>query len=189
MPYDQGYPQPDQMVYALRTLGDPLRYVNSAREIVRQADPGVPVSEVRTQATEIDGTINQEIVFAELCGGFAMLALVIACVGLYGTVSYDVSRRTGEIGIRMALGAQRGRVVRMILREVLALSAVGLALGMSVALATSRFVESFLYGMKSNDPLALTLAVVTLVSAALLAGYVPAWKASRIDPMTAVRHE
>jgi predicted permease len=189
MPYDQGYPQPDQMVYALRTSGDPLRYVNSVREIVRQADARVPVSEIRTQAADIDRTINQEITFAKLCSGFAVLALVIACIGLYGTVSYNVARRTGEIGIRMALGAQRGGVVRMVLREVLLLAAVGLAIGMSTALATSKFVESFLYGMKPNDPLALTVAVMTLLGAALLAGYVPARKASRIDPMTAVRHE
>jgi ABC-type antimicrobial peptide transport system permease subunit len=189
MPYNQGYPQPDQMVYALRTSGDPLRYVKSIREIVRQADARVPVSEIRTQVADIDQTINQEITFAELCSGFAMLALVIACVGLYGTVSYNVARRTGEIGIRMALGAHRGGVVRMILREVFALAGMGLALGMATALATSKFVASFLYGMKPNDPLALTLAVVTLLGAALLAGYVPARRASRIDPMAALRHE
>jgi predicted permease len=189
MPYNQGYPQPDQMVYALRTLGDPLRYVSSVRELVRQADARVPVSDVRTQVADIDQTINQEIAFARLCSGFAILALAIACVGLYGTVSYNVARRTGEIGIRMALGAQRGGVVRMVLREVLVLAAVGLAIGLAAAVGTSKFVASFLYGMKHNDPLALTLAVVTLLGAALLAGYLPARKASRIDPMTALRHE
>jgi len=189
MPYDQGYPQPGQMMYALRTSGDPLRYVNSVREIVRQADPHVPVSEIRTQVGDINQTINQEITFAELCSGFATLALVIACVGLYGTVSYDVARRTGEIGIRMAMGAQPGGVVRMVLRDVLALAAMGLAIGTAVALGTSKFVASFLYGMKANDPFTFILAVVTLLCAALLAGYVPARKASRIDPMTALRNE
>jgi macrolide transport system ATP-binding/permease protein len=97
------------MVYALRTPGDPLLYVNSVREIVRQADASVPVSEVRTQGADINHTINQEITFAELCSGFAMLALLISCVGLYGTVSYNVARRTGEIGIRMALGGATKR--------------------------------------------------------------------------------
>jgi ABC-type antimicrobial peptide transport system permease subunit len=189
LPYNQGFPLPDAMVYELRTSGDPLRYVNSVRETVRQADARVPVSEIRSQVTDIDRTINEQIMFAKLCSGFAMLALVIACVGLYGTVSYNIARRTGEIGIRMALGAQRGAVVWMVLREVCALAAVGLAISVPTALATSKFVESFLFGLKPNDPLALTLAVAILLSAALLAGYVPARKASRIDPMIALRHE
>ncbi len=189
MPFNQGYPRPDQMVYALRTAGNPLRYVNSVREIVRQADARVPVSEIRTQVGDIDQQINQEITFAELCSGFAILALLIACVGLYGTISYNGARRTGEIGIRMALGAQRGVVVRMVLREVLVLAAVGLAIGMAAALGMSKLVASFLYGMKPNDPLTLVLAIGILLGAALLAGYVPARKASRIDPMTALRHE
>jgi predicted permease len=189
MPYDQGYPRPNQMVYELRTFGDPLRFVNSVREIVRRADGRVPVSEVRSQVEDIDQTINQEITFAELCSGFAILALLIACVGLYGTVSYNVARRTGEIGIRMALGAQRGRVVWMVLREVCLLAVLGLAISLPITLATSKLVESFLFRMKPNDPLALTLAVTILLSAAILAGYVPARKASRIDPMIALRHE
>ncbi len=189
MPYDQGYPQPNQMVYALRTSGDPLRYVDSVREMVRQADARVPVSDVRTQAADIDQAINQEITFAELCSGFAILALAIACVGLYGTVSYNVARRTGEIGIRMALGAPRGAVVRMVLREVSVRVAGGLAIGMATALGTSRFVASFLYGMKANDPLTLGLAVTTLLGTALAAAYAPARKASRIDPTIALRQE
>jgi macrolide transport system ATP-binding/permease protein len=187
--YDQGYPEPDRMVYELRTAGDPLLYVNSVREIVRRADARVPLANTKTQAADIDETINQEIVFAKLCTGFAILGLVIACVGLYGTVAYNVARRTGEIGVRMALGAQRGVVVRMVLRQVFVLAAVGLAIGLPMALVTSKLVESFLFGMKPNDPLALTLAVAILLAAALLAGFLPARKASRIDPMTALRHE
>jgi len=187
--YDQGYPEPDRMVYELRTAGDPLTYVNSVREIVHREDSRVPVANVKTQAADIDQTINQEIVFARLCTGFAILGLVIACVGLYGTVAYNVARRTGEIGIRMALGAQRGAVVRMILRQVFVLAAVGLAIGLPAALGASKLVESFLFGMKPNDPRALTLAVAILLGAALMAGYMPARKAARIDPMTALRHE
>jgi ABC-type antimicrobial peptide transport system permease subunit len=177
------------MVYALRASGDPLLYVNSVREIVQQADAGLPMSDIRTQVADINQSINQEIIFAELCSGFAILALVIACVGLYGTVSYNVARRTGEIGIRMALGAQRGNVVRMVLREVLVLAAAGLAIGMATALGTSKFVASFLYGMKPNDPPALVTAVAILLAATVLGGYAPAWRASRIDPMVALRHE
>ena len=189
LPYDQGYPEVDHMVYALRTSGDPLRYVNAVRATLRQADARIPISEVRTQVAEIDQTLSQEITFAGLCSGFAALALVIACVGLYGTISYSVARRTGEIGIRMALGAQRGKVLQMILREVLALAGAGLVIGGGTAMAASRFLESLLWGIKHNDPRALVLAVATLLGAALLAGYVPAHRASRIDPMGALRHE
>src|SRR5204862_4433311 len=120
IPYNQGdYPRVQQMVYALRTGSDPLAYAKTVRVIVHQADSRIPVMNVKTQAAEIDRAMNQEIIFARLCTGFAILALVIASVGLYGTMTYVVSRRTAEIGIRMALGAQRGAVMRMILRQVL----------------------------------------------------------------------
>ena len=190
LPFNQGsYFPVEEMTFALRTSGDPLRYVNTVRAIVSQADARVPVTDVKTQAAQIDQTMNQEIIFARLCTAFAILALLIACVGLYGTMSYTVARRTGEIGIRMALGAQRGAVVWMVLRQVFVLAAVGLAIGVPTALGISRFVESFLFGVKPNSPAALVLAVAILLGAVLVAGYVPARKASRIDPMTAVRHE
>jgi predicted permease len=190
IPYSQGdYPRVQRMVYALRTGGDPLALANTVREIVRQADSRIPVMNVTTQAAEIDRSMNQEIIFARLCTGFAILALVIASVGLYGTMAYGVARRTGEIGIRMALGAQRGAVVRMILRQALVLAAIGLAIGLPAALGASRLVESFLFGIKSNDPPVLMLAVAVLLCAVMMAGYMPARRASRIDPLTAIRHE
>jgi predicted permease len=189
VPYNQGFPKPQQMIYELRASGNPLSLVNTVREIVHQADSLVPLSNVKSQVQEINQTINQEIIFAQLCTAFAILALIIACVGLYGTVSYNVARRTGEIGIRMALGAQRARVVKMILRQVFVLTAVGLAIGVPAAFGTSKLIASFLYGMKPNDPLAITAAVVILLAAAILAGYAPARRASRIDPMVALRHE
>ncbi len=190
LPFNQGSYYPvDEMTFALRTSGDPLRHVNAVREIVRQADPRVPVTDVKTQAAQINQTMNQEIILAKLSTAFAVLALLIACVGLYGTMAYAVARRTSEIGIRMALGAQRGTVVWMVLREAFVLAAVGLAIGVPSALGASRFVESFLFEVKPNSPAALVFAVAILLSAVLLAGYAPARKASRIDPMTAVRHE
>jgi macrolide transport system ATP-binding/permease protein len=180
---------PDRVTYALHTAGDPLRYVKSVHEIVREADSSIPVTNVVTQAAEIDRTISREVTFAKLCTGFAVLALLIACVGLYGTVLYNVARETGEIGLRMALGAQRGAVVWMVLRRVLILAAVGLAISVPAALGASRLVKSFLFETQPNDPGTLALAGVVLVSAAILAGYAPARRASRIDPLAALRHE
>src|SRR5581483_5034301 len=189
IPPDPRYPHPHGMGYALRPVGGPLAPLNPLRQIVRRADGRVPVSDVRTQKAEIEDDIHQEITLADLCSAFAMLALTIACVGLYGTMSYTVARRTGEMGIRMALGAQRGTVIWMVLREVLVLAAAGLAISVPTALGTSKFIQSFLFELKPNDPLALMLAAAILLGAAILAGYVPARKASRIDPMTALRHE
>jgi predicted permease len=177
------------MVYELRTAGNPLRYVRAVRELVQRADPRLPLAEVKSQSAWIDQTISQEIVFARLCTAFAILALAIACVGLYGVMSYKVARRTGEIGIRMALGAPRKRVVWMVVSEVIVLAAVGLALSVPTALAAAGLVKSSLYGMKPNDPWTLIGSAVALIIAAILAGYLPARNASRIDPLAALRHE
>ena len=162
---------PDRMTYALRTAGDPLRFVQSVYEIVREADSRIPVTNVVTQAAEIDRTISRELTFAKLCTGFAVLALLMACVGLYGTISYNVARQAGEIGIRMALGAQRGAVVWMVLRRVLLLAAAGLAISVPAALVASQLVKSFLFVTQPNDPGTLALAGVVLLSAEILAGY------------------
>jgi macrolide transport system ATP-binding/permease protein len=175
--------------YELRTAGDPRGPERAVRDIVARADPRVPVMRVKTQRALIDASINQEVTFARLCTAFALLALTIACVGLYGTMSYGVARRISEIGIRIALGAQRATVMWMVLSEVVTLGAIGLAISLPAAMAASKLVESFLYGMKRNDPLALVTAVLTMAGATLLAGYVPARNASRIDPMAALRHE
>jgi predicted permease len=178
-----------QMTFALRTSGDPLQAVTAVRQVVQGVDAHVPVINIRTQSAEIDQTINQEIVFARLCSAFAILALVIACVGLYATMAYMVARRTSEIGIRMALGAPRGVVVWMIMRQVCLLAVVGLAIGVPIAMGTSRFIASFLFAMEPNDARALAGAVAILMTAALVAGYGPARKASRVDPIVALRHE
>jgi predicted permease len=179
----------DRVTYALRTAGDPLKYVKSVQEIVREADSGIPVTNVVTQAAEIDRTISREVMFAKLCTGFAILALLIACVGLYGTMSYNVTRQIGEIGIRMALGAQRSAVVWMVLRRVLILAAAGLAISVPAALSAFRLVKSLLFETRPNDPRTLAMAGAVLLGAAILAGYAPARRASRIDPLAALRHE
>jgi ABC-type antimicrobial peptide transport system permease subunit len=189
IPYSQNLRQLGQLIFELRAAGDPLGLANAAREVVRQADPRIPVSNVTTQAAQIDQTVGQERTFAMLCTCFAVLAVLIACVGLYGTMAYNVARRTNELGLRMALGAQRPRLVWMVMREVLAMAAVGLAIGLPVAFATTKFVKAFLFGMKPNDPWALAGAAVLLLIAAAVAGYGPAWRASRIDPWNALRDE
>jgi ABC-type antimicrobial peptide transport system permease subunit len=190
LPFTQGvWGTPAEMVYELRTTGDPLGYVPAVREIVQRADRQVPLAVIRTQQGLIDQTIHQEITLARLCSAFAILALVIACVGLYGTMSYLVARRRKEIGLRMALGARRREVVGLILHEVLLVAIIGLAIGLLAAFATSTLVESFLFGMTPNDPFTLLGAMTILMAAALLAGYLPARSAARIDPMIALRHE
>jgi predicted permease len=177
------------VAFELRTSGDPLALANTVRRIVHEANAVVPVSNLSTQAATIDQTISQERTFADLCSCFAALALAIACVGLYGTMAYTVARRTSEIGIRMALGAERRRIIWMVLRDVLALAAVGLAIGLIAAWQAGHLVKSFLFGVAPNDPAALAISIVVLAASALLAGYAPAWRASRIDPMAALRHE
>jgi ABC-type antimicrobial peptide transport system permease subunit len=164
-------------------------YVKSVHDIVREADSRIPVTNVVTQAAEIDRTISREITFSKLCTGFGVLALLMACVGLYGTMSYNVARQVGEIGIRMALGAQRGAVVWMVLRRVLLLATVGLAISVPASLIAFRLVKSLLFDTQPNDPGTLALAGIVLLSAAILAGYAPARRASRIDPLAALRHQ
>jgi predicted permease len=177
------------MYYELRTAGNPMALAGMVRELVREADPRLPVSDMQTQRTVIDGTMNREVIFARLCSGFAVLALLIACVGLYGSMSYNVARRTGEIGIRMALGAPRRTVIWMVLGEVLLLAGVGLAIGIPAALMGSKLVKSFLYQTEPHDPLTMAVASASLLVAAILAGYLPARSAAKIDPMSALRHE
>jgi predicted permease len=179
----------ERIFFELRTAGDPLALAGTVRRIVHETAPRVPVADITTQSRRIDETIVQERTFAELCTAFGVLALVMACVGLYGSMAFAVARRTSEIGIRMALGAARRRIVWMVLREVLVLAGAGLAVGFAAVWETTVFLKSFLFGLKPTDPVALGVSVAILIACALVAGYAPAWRASRIDPMVALRHE
>jgi len=189
LPYGQNLPALGGMYYEMRAAGDPLALAGAIRKTVRAANDRIPVTELRTQAATIGQTIQQERIFAKLCSAFAILALLIAAVGLYGTMAYSVARRTGEIGIRMALGAQSGSVVWLVMREVLILTAAGLAIGLPLAYSASHLVQSFLFGMTPKDPLAMGVAAGVLIAAAIAAGYGPARRASRISPMAALRQE
>jgi predicted permease len=177
------------MTFALRTEGNPLKYIPAVRQIVHNADSRVPVTDFKTQAGELASTINQEILLARICGVFALVALVIACAGLYGTLAYTVARRTKEIGIRIAIGARRRSVIWMVMREVCMLATLGLVISVPLARALSTFVQSFLFDLQPNDPVAIAVALTALFVAALLASYPPARRASRIDPTTALRYE
>jgi predicted permease len=188
-PYTQDLRSIGGVTFELRTDAEPTAMASTIRTIVHEADSRVPVSSLNTQSRIIDQTINQERAFAQLCVCFAVLALLISSVGLYGTMAYSVARRTSEIGIRMALGAARRRVVWSVLREVLRLAATGVTIGIALAWGTSRYLESFLYGVKPNDAVAISMSVFILAAASVLAGYVPAARASRIDPIAALRHE
>ena len=145
--------------------------------------------EFTTLALQVDESLTRERLLATLSGFFGALAMALAMIGLYGVMSFNVARRRNEIGIRMALGAEQSRVLVMVMREVAILIAIGLAAGLAATFSVTRFAESFLYGMKPNDPWAISSAAAALALVAILAGYVPAHKASHLDPMNAIREE
>lgn len=175
--------------FELRTAGDPLALAETVRRIVHGFAPQVPVANITTQSKIIDQTIVHERTFAGLCACFGGLALLMACVGLYATQAYAVTRRTSEIGIRMALGAERGGVIWMVVREVLVMSAVGVLIGLAAVWQTTTLLQSFLFGLKAHDAVTFEFAAGILLLSAVLAGYGPARRAARIDPMVALRHE
>jgi ABC-type antimicrobial peptide transport system permease subunit len=177
------------MTFELRTAGEPMVHASAVRDIIRNVDSRVPVTNMMSQDDEINQTMSREIMFARVCTAFAILALMIASVGLYGTVSYNVASRTSEIGIRIALGAKRSNVIRIVLRKVIILVSVALTLGLPFALMASQYVEAFLFAIKPRDPLVISAAVAILLVAAVMAAFVPAYRASRVDPLVALRHE
>jgi hypothetical protein len=179
----------DQMVFEMRTTRNPLGYADTVREMVRAVNPRVPITRIATQDALIAQTFSREILLTRLCVAFAVLALVIAVVGLYGTVRYDVSRRRAEIGVRMALGAGRGRVVWTVMRDIVSVIAAGAVLGVAASVAAADVVTSLLFGVTGRDPVALSAAAAVLVIAAVAGAFVPAYAASRVSPTVALRHE
>ena len=187
-PYRQ-QPEMEGLTYIIRTPMKAEAIVPSLRAAVRHIDPNLPLLDIRTEQQQIDADLQQERTFASLSSGFALLALTLACVGIYGIMAYTVAQRTNEIGIRLALGARRGQVRGMVLRESGWLALAGVAAGISVALALGRLVESLLYGVKPGDPLSVVGAAVVLLAVALSSGWIPARRASLLEPMDALRHE
>jgi putative ABC transport system permease protein len=162
---------------------------------VREVDSNLPLSEVRTQIEQADETLRTERLFAKLLTLFGLLAQQLAFIGLFGVMAYGVSQRTHEIGIRMALGANRGDVLKMIIRQGMTLALLGVALGLLGAYVLTKYLESWmnlsrvLYGVKVSDPLTYGVIAVVLTCAALLACYIPARRATKVDPLVALRYE
>jgi putative ABC transport system permease protein len=156
--------------------------------VILQSAPEA-ILDFRTLQTQIRDSLLRERLMATLSGFFGFLAVVLATIGLYGVISYTVARRTNEIGIRVALGAQRGHVIRMIMREAGLMLAIGIAVGGVLALLAARTAASLLYGLKPHDPVTLTIAVVALSAVAAAASFLPAHRAAGLDPMVALREE
>ncbi len=172
----------------IRAAGALSDVTQDVRQTLQSRLPGVPI-EVHPFAAQVDATIVQERMMATLASGFGLLALALASVGIYGLLAYGVARRTKEIGIHMALGAQRGKVIALVLKGARQSLLIGLAIGLPPAIGASRWVESMLFGLKPIDPVVMVAAVVLLAAVAHVAAYVPALRASRMDPLVALRHE
>jgi predicted permease len=177
------------VTFVVKTRGGTAAIVPSVRRVVAAIDGNLPLLNVRTQDEQIAASLQRERVFANLTGGFGVLALVLASIGIYGIMAYAVSRRTNEIGIRMALGAQPGRVQQMVLGEASWMVAAGVAVGIAGALALGRLIGTMLYGLKPWDPSTFALSAALLILVALGASWIPARRAAGVDPMKALRHE
>jgi predicted permease len=178
-----------QMTFYVRSPLEAAGLGNRVRMLVRQVDPGLPVTDMKTMRAQIHESLFVERMVAVLSAAFGLLATLLAAIGLYGVMSYAVSLRTREIGIRVALGAERRAVLLMVLKEVAVLALIGIAIGLPSGYGLGRLVESQLFGMTARDPLTFAVATATLVVSALLAGYLPAARATRVDPLVALRYE
>lgn len=187
-PYLQNH-GPARMTFYLRVATDSNQVFTAVRRVVADFDSSLPIFDLRTMDEQIDRSLFTERMIAMLSAVFGIIATILATVGLYGVMAYSVSRRTREIGIRMALGAFSTNVVRMVMREVLVLVGIGIAIGAVAAFGLTRFIEAQLYGLSATDPLTLASAILFLALVAGAAGYIPALRASRVHPIRALRYE
>jgi len=187
-PYHRGHHR-TTMTCAIRSVLPPMSLVPAVRKAVADIDHNLPLEGMTTQRLTLKESLRQERLFASLCGSLALLALALSCIGLYGLMAYNVARRTGEMGIRKALGARSWDVARPILREALTLAGIGVAVGLPVALALVRVIRVLLYGIEPHDPFTMVGAALLMVAVATLAAWLPARRAARIDPMEALRYE
>jgi ABC-type antimicrobial peptide transport system permease subunit len=188
LPYLQDRPA-ELMSFVARTGGDPMALLAAIRQTVQSVDRDLALINVRTQSELIAMSFNRERLFATLSSFFGLLALALISIGLYGVMSYTVARRTHEIGVRMALGAQSGNVLWMVMGESLLLVLIGSVIGLAATLATTRLIAGMLFELTPSDPMTIALATLLLLAVAALAGWLPARRAARVDPMVALRHE
>jgi ABC-type antimicrobial peptide transport system permease subunit len=177
------------MICMIRSVLPPLSLVPAVRKAVAEIDRNLPLEGITTQKLAIKESLRLERLMTSLFGSIAVLALALSCIGLYGIMAYNVARRTSEMGIRKALGARPWDVARPILREALTLTAIGVAIGLPVALALVRVMLSVVYGIEPNDPITIIGTVVIMVAVAALAAWIPARRAAKVDPMVALRYE
>jgi len=175
--------------YEVRTYADPQAVAATLRRVVQEAAPTLPPIKVHTMSWLVDDSLQTDRFIEQLAGAFSLLALLLAAIGLYGLMAYTVSRRTRDIGIRLALGAEPDNVLWQILRETLVLVLIGIVIGVPVALGSTHFMRSMLFGLGLVDPVAILFAATLLALVAALAGFLPARRASQVDPMVALRYE
>jgi len=173
----------------IRTSQDPSGAVAEVRRVLSETDSRLPILGVQTLRDQIYESLRQERMITKSCSFFGLLALLLACIGLYGTMAYSVARRTNEIGIRMALGAQRSRILWLFLRDSVALVVLGLTLGLPLAMGATRWIKTFLFGLPAIDWVAIGGTIVVMVAVSALAAYLPARQATKVDPMVALRYE
>ncbi len=189
IPLAQGLGSMAGINFVIRTVGNPAAVADAARKQIKALDANVPVNSVRALNELTERAIGDQILVARLSSFFAGLALLLAAIGLYGILSYSVGGRTREIGVRMALGAQRGSVLKMILQEAGKLVLLGVVIGIPSAVLASRLFSSMLFGLKGTDPVSMLLVIAVLLVITLLASYIPARRATKVDPMIALRYE
>jgi ABC-type antimicrobial peptide transport system permease subunit len=175
--------------FELRVSVDPMTLVPAVRKIVEETDSNLPLSDVRTQTQQIEQILSQERLLSRLSSFFAVLAMALACIGLYGLLSYEVARRTRELGIRMALGAQRRDLMRLVVRQGFVLALAGVAIGISAAIGVTRLLQSILFDVRSYDPATYAGVASLIVLVALAACSIPARRAMRVEPVVALREE